>query len=353
MSDTPNKPLEVREPVVGYVHTQGFAALLQQLGISLIVSTYQAQRIVVFTSNGTKLSGLMRTFERPTGMAIDRQRQRIALCAKNRIWFFHDAGTVFQPDGTPLPHDAYFVPRYAHITGDIAAHELHFQQDQLLVVNTRFSCLCTLSQDWSFVPTWRPPFIDACVAEDRCHLNGLVCDAQGPKIVTALGATNTKEGWRDNKAKGGVVIDVPSGEIVVRDLAMPHSPRAYAEKYWVLESGSGTLRVLDLARGQSTPVLTLPGYLRGLAFHDRYAFIGTCKIREKSTFGGMPIEERVKELKCSIQVVDILRGEVVEFLEFTKGIEELFDIKVLVGLTRPQILGFEDDTVNGVYVVPP
>ncbi len=350
MPDSPTKPLTFPEPVVGFVHSTGFAELCTKLKISLLVSTYQAQRIVLFSANGPKLSGLMRGFERPTGMALDGKR--LALSAKNRIWFFDDIGSAYDSDGNLLPYDSYFVPRYGHVTGDIAAHEMHFHRGELIVVNTRFSCLCKLDQHWSFVPTWRPPFIDAYVAEDRCHLNGLVLDSNGPKFATALSSSNTRDGWRAQKATGGIVIDIPSGEVVAHGLAMPHSPRFYDNKYWVLESGKGELHVLDPQNGKCTPVANLLGYLRGLAFYDRYAFIGTCKIREKSTFGGMPIELRAKELKCGVQVVDIVSGQTVEFIEFTKGIEELFDIKVLPGVTQPHILGFEDDTINGVYLFP-
>jgi len=70
-------------------------------------------------------------------------------------------------------HDACFVPRSAHVTGDIAVHELAWAGEELWVVNTRFSCLCTLHPDYSFVPRWRPPFVTAFTADDRCHLNGL------------------------------------------------------------------------------------------------------------------------------------------------------------------------------------
>ena len=43
---------------------------------------------------------------------------------------------------------------------------------ELWVVSTRFSCLCTPHPDYSFVPRWRPPFITALAAEDRCHSTG-------------------------------------------------------------------------------------------------------------------------------------------------------------------------------------
>ncbi len=62
------------------------------------------------------------------------------------------------------------------------------------MVNTRFSCLCTLDPDYSFVPRWRPPFVTALAAEDRCHLNGLALVDGRPKYVTALGMTDTPGG---------------------------------------------------------------------------------------------------------------------------------------------------------------
>ena len=45
------------------------------------------------------------------------------------------------------------------------------------------------------------------------------------RYVTALGETDTAGGWRENKRNGGVLIDVPAGQVVARGLSMPHSPR--------------------------------------------------------------------------------------------------------------------------------
>ncbi len=335
---------------VGYIHTTEIPTFLQANKLSLIVTTYQAQRILVFSAGKERLSMLMRSFERPTGIAVDGPQ--IALCTKNQIWFFANAGIVTNEKGGTLPFDAYFVPRRSHVTGDIAGHDIAWSKGEVIVVNTRFSCLSTLHPDWSFLPGWRPKFITEYAAEDRCHLNGLAVDSNGPRYVTALGATNEKEGWRKKKATGGIVIDVPSNEIISTGLAMPHSPRLHAGRLWVLESGSGELQIIEPKDGKRTTVARLPGYLRGLAFFDRYAFVGTCKIREKSTFGGMPIESRVQDLKCSVQIIDITTGNIVGFIEFNKGIEELFDIRVLTGVANPHVLGFEEDTINGVFVFP-
>ena len=62
--------------------------------------------------------------------------------------------------------------------------------DELWVVNTRFSCLCTLDRSASFAPRWRPPFVTALEPTDRCHLNGLGMVDGRPRYVTALGETD-------------------------------------------------------------------------------------------------------------------------------------------------------------------
>ena len=114
--------------------------------------------------------------------------------------------------------------------------------DELWFVNTRFSCLCTLDRNHSFVARWRPPFVSALIPQDRCHLNGLAMVEGRAAPMPRPGATDAPAGWRTDKARGGVLIDVPSGETIARGLSMPHSPRWYAGKLWLLESGTGTFR---------------------------------------------------------------------------------------------------------------
>src|SRR5581483_2469980 len=122
------------------------------------------------------------------------------------------------------------------------------------IVNTRFSCLATLDADHSFNPRWRPPFVSLLAPEDRCHLNGLAVVDGKPKYVTCLGATDAAGGWRANKRNGGVLLEVPSGKILIDGLSMPHSPRWYANELLVLESGHGTIARVDLATREVHPI---------------------------------------------------------------------------------------------------
>src|SRR3989442_6764476 len=199
-----------------YTQTDSFVALLEQLGASLLVSTYQANKLLVARAARGGLSMLVRTFERPMGLAVDAQRLTIG--TRNQIWFLRNAPDIAPRVEPAGQHDACFLPRSCHVTGDIGVHEMAWAAEELWVVNTRFSCLCTLHPDYSFVPRWRPPFITALTAQDRCHLNGLAIVDGRPKYVTALGQSNTAGGWRANKPQGGFLMGGSSGEIAVRGL---------------------------------------------------------------------------------------------------------------------------------------
>jgi uncharacterized protein (TIGR03032 family) len=160
-----------------------------------------------------------------------------------------------------------------------------------------------------------------------------------PKYVTALGETDTPQGWRADKVHGGCLIDVASGQTVARGFAMPHSPRVHSGRVWMLHSGAGQLVLIDPGNGKAQTVAQLPGYTRGLALYDQYAFVGLSKIRETSTFGGMPIAARRPELKCGVGVVDLTTGRLAAHLEFLTGVEEIFDVQVVPGARCPALSG--------------
>src|SRR5262249_57886966 len=101
----------------------------------------------------------------------------------------------------------------------------------------------------------------------------------------------------------------------------------------------GRLRTFDPASRKAETVTELPGYTRGLALDDRFAFVGLSKIRETATFGGMPIAERRPELKCGVGVVDLGTGRLMAHLEFVTGVEEIFDVQVLPGVRCPALSG--------------
>jgi uncharacterized protein (TIGR03032 family) len=335
-----------------YTQTESFVALLNDLRASLLVTTYQANKVLVVRAQPQGgLSTLVRTFDQPMGVAVDERRMTIG--TRKEVWTLTNAPDI-APQCEPVGmHDACYVPRSCHVTGDIRVHEVAWIGSELWLVNTRFSCLCTLSPDYSFVPRWSPPFITALTPDDRCHLNGLAVVDGKAKYVTALGTTDTAGGWRADKPKGGCLMDVRTGAILVRGLSMPHSPRVHDGRLWVLESGTGQLVCVDPAAGRWQAVAQVPGFARGLAVCGPYAFIGLSKIRSTSGMDGVPLAERAHELKCGVAVVDLRSGALAAMLEFQTAVEEIFDVQFLPNLRFPEIIGFQKETLQHTFVVPP
>lgn len=352
-------PPGAAEPAAFTVTTsRQFASWLLGTETSLAVTTYQSGKIILIGSNKAtgRLSVFERTLERPMGLAFEGGR--LAVATMVQITVFVDAS--HSGDGrravTKEGYDAVFVPQVASYTADLDAHDLAFAASgELVFANTLFSCLATTSQTHSFRPLWRPPFVSRLAAEDRCHLNGLAMKGSAPAYVTVVSETNVADGWRDNRAGGGAVIDVASGEIVCRGLSMPHSPRLHEGRLWVLNSGAGEIGTVDVAKGRFEPVAFCPGYLRGLTFIGPYALVGLSEPRQNRTFAGLPLQDRLATEnvgpRCGIYVIDTRTGDVAHWLRIEGVVNELYDVVALPGIVRPSMIGFRSPEIRRVVSI--
>jgi uncharacterized protein (TIGR03032 family) len=330
-----------------------FPALLRKLGASLLVTTYQAGKLVLVRDEGDHLNTHFRAFQAPMGMAL--AGDRLAVGTTIQVWEFVDVPAVAAKLDPPGRHDACFLPRSSHVTGNIQIHEMAWGAGgELWVVNTRFSCLCTLDGSASFAPRWRPPFVRALEPTDRCHLNGLAMAEGRPRYVTALGETDEPAGWRANKAQGGIVLDVASGEVITRGLSMPHSPRWYAGRLWICESGAGTFGFIDPNTSKYEPIAEVPGFTRGLDFAGNLAFVGLSQVRESAVFSGISITERLAEHErtCGVCAIDLTSGQVVALLRFETAVQEVFAVTVLPGRRYPDLINDDDTLLENSFVVP-
>jgi uncharacterized protein (TIGR03032 family) len=343
-------------------HSALLSGVLEEAGCSLVVSTYQAGQLVAVGVVDEELNMSFCGFDRAMGIAVGPDR--IAVAGRSQIWSLGDHSEI-APEMEPAGrYDRCWLPRSSIVTGGIQCHEIAWGtgegdegdegdelEPELWMVNTLFSCLATPETGYSFRPRWRPPFITALAAQDRCHLNGLAMRDRKPAFVTCFAATDEPGGWRKMPNDSGTILDVATGEVLTTGLAMPHSPRWHDGNLFVLNSGWGRLEHVDLETGQRDVVAAVPGYARGLAIHHNLAFIGLSRIRETATFGGTPIAAYHDQLKCGVGVIDLTTGTTVATLQFDNGVEEIFDVQTLPEVRCPTFGGSHTDG-DEVWVLP-
>lgn len=311
--------------------------LLQKLNISLAISTYQVGKVILISpKNRDELIQLPRNFAKPMGIAVLDNKMAVAGLDEVTILNNSPELAATYPNNRST-YDAFYIPRNTYYTGRIDLHDLAWGKEGLWAVNTRYSCLSIINDKYSFEPKWTPEFVSELVPEDRCHLNGLALVDGKPKYVTALGNTNFESGWRENKANGGVLIDVESQRIVLQNLPMPHSPRVYQDQLLVLLSGTGEIIRVNPSTGSYDIVKTLDGFTRGMDRYDDYLFVGLSKLRTTSkAFQDLPISKR--SVFAGIVVIYLPQMSIVGFIKYESSVDEIYDVRVLPGTQRPGIL---------------
>lgn len=335
-----------------------FSEWLASVDACLSLTTYQAGRLIFI---GRRPDGGVRAHERMIeqcqGLWTDGET--LWTSGLYMLWRFENA--LRQGETTPNGADRKFVPREGRVTGRIDMHDIGLGEidgaRRPVFVNTLYGCLATVSESASFRPVWRPKFLSALVPEDRCHLNGLAMDGARPAFATAVSRSDVADGWRDRRHDGGIVIDVASNEIVASGFSMPHSPRLYDGRLWLLNSGTGEFGIVDPSDGSFTPVCFCPGYARGLAFIGRYAVIGLSRPRHGQSFSGLALDQRLAEKdavpRCGAVIVDIDSGNAVEWLRFEHTIQELYDVAVLPGVRAAEAIGFRSAEIEREITIDP
>lgn len=321
--------------------------LLQKLNCTIAISTYQAGKLIFLSAKDeNSLIQLPRTFARPMGIAENKENNKIALAAKDEIIVFANSKdlAVHYPK-SPNKYDALYMPRVTYHTGPLDIHDLSFgKNDELYAVNTLFSSIIKIDDDYNFTPYWTPPFIDKLVSEDRCHLNGMAMKDGLPKYASAFNQGNTFQSWRDKVTETGVLFDLDSNEVVASELAMPHSPRVFNNELYVLLSATGELVKIDPKTGKYDVVIKIDGFVRGMSLYKDYLFIGLSKLRKNSsTFGKLNFAEKAN--MAGIMLIHLPTASVVGKISYETSVDEIYDVHVLGDKVRPNIM----NTLNENY----
>jgi uncharacterized protein (TIGR03032 family) len=321
--------------------SRGLASWLSRNRCSLAFTSYQTgQLFLVGLLPEGRVSFHQQNYVR--AMGVHATPQRLYVGSLFQIWRLEN---VLAPGERANGNfDKLYVPRNAQTTGDVDVHELTVDKaGRVVFVNSKYSCLATLSITHGFTPLWKPPFISRLAAEDRCHLNGLAMAGGSPAYVTAVSRSDVAGGWRDRRHEGGVLVDVRDNRIVTDQLSMPHSPRVAPDgAVWLLDSGRGMIVRVDPGSGKRTDLAFCPGFLRGLSLHRGFA-VATVSLPRDGTFTGLALDAELRKRDadpwCGLLIVNMRTGDIAEWIRLTGAIRELFDVAVIPETRCPMALG--------------
>jgi len=336
------------------VYSPQIPELLMRLNCSLVVSTFQAGKLIFISPKDEhSLIQLPRNFEKPMGFSFSDDFQKMALgCKDELIIFSANKELAAHYPKKPATYDQLFMPRITYHTGALDIHDVHFGENhQLFAVNTLFSCVVSFDDTYNFTPFWVPPQITELVSEDRCHLNGMAMLRGKPKYASAFNQGNSSQSWRENLLTAGVIYDIETSEVVCQGLAMPHSPKIYNNNLYVLQSATGELTQIDMASGKKITVAHIGGFLRGMTLVGDYLFISRSKLRKNSsTFKSLEIDE--KHNTCAVTAVHLPTGSIAGTINYTSSVDEIYDIHALPNVLRPNILNTKTEDYKLGLITP-
>ena len=331
--------------------TPSFLEFLQLFNISIAVTSYDCQRLIVLRQQRDQLDTLLVPAARPRGMAI--HGNKLTLATYTEIINYYRQNPPFSSgiEDMDADADALFLPRNSHITGDINVHDVAWGEGGLWLVNSRFSCICTLQPNLSFKPRWWPMFLEGPTGNGVAHLNCMAMQDGLPAYATCFGPFTTETGWREAKSLDtGLLMDVQNNQIVLDGLCMPHSPKIYGGKVYVCNSGYGTVVCHDPATQTTQTVLEVQGFTRALTFFQNYMIVCCSRFRKSARAAPLPIAEKYDDSHAGVYIVDMADLSVVAYCRFDGDVGQLYDVAVIEQSAQPLVLGLQDPRVSNLFV---
>lgn len=356
--ETDNKPQsaddKVPEPPTEKVFSVSYDRLFpswhNQKKCTILVTSYQSNFVYSLGIEETA-PDTIKIFPLPVmrPMGIHGDNKTIWVTQTGNIFRYENVG---EQETSGHKHQTY-IPQQVFLSADVDIHDLVSCGDEVWYCSTKFSAVCKPSATKTFEVYWTPPWVTRCdVPEDRCHLNGLCLRDGRPRYVSAAGKTDFRDSWRENRGEG-LIYDIVEDKEVCVNMWMPHSPRWYQNKLWALEAGTGYFGYVDFDTKKFVQKVFIPGFLRGLSFVDNYALIGSSLNRGDATFHGMPLTDKLTELKirprCGVTVINLTTFGAEHWLEFSDAVTELYDVHIIPNQSMTRLMHVTEPILNTSY----
>ncbi len=323
-------------------YSPSVVGLLKKLKVSIALSTYQANKLIFISpSENSRLVQLARNFDKVMGFQFNDKA--LVMATRNKVHLFNNSPRLAKTyPKKPQVYDGLFLPRQTFYTGQVDVHDIHYENEEIFGVNTSFSTVVKLGASYNWEPIWTPPIISSFASEDRCHLNGF-CFRDGKlRYATSLGGGNTIQSWRDTIPGGGILWDVIKGQPIFDNLQMPHSPRIYKDKLYFLESATGTVNMMDLKSEKIERISSMNAFVRGLTIYRDFLFVGKSKLRASNRIF-KDLDMAKKKIQAGIAIIHLPTKKFIGEINYLNSVEEIYDVQILAGSIRPNVLSPEDD----------
>jgi uncharacterized protein (TIGR03032 family) len=238
----------------------------------------------------------------------------------------HDSTDEPPADRPLVPVSSQFLP------GAMYLHDLAMVGDVLHANAVGENAVVALPGDGRTERVWWPRCIETAggpqFGRNHIQLNSI---AAGPTLersyfsASAAELTARRPGHQNWAVDGrGVIFAGDTRDPVARGLTRPHSARLHEGRVWVANSGYGELGVVQ--DGGFSPVVRLPGWTRGLAFVQGYAFVATSQVipRFRQYAPGLDTDRSV----CGVHAVDLASEEVVGSIRWPSG-NQIFGLEAV------------------------
>lgn len=317
------------DPALLQFHVRGaWWDLLEKAKITLLITREYEHLVIALTVvNGKPLTSFLK-MPHPSGLVVDRKENVVHIASTrnpNQLYELAPAtGVLPRRDmkGAALPTHPLIPVRSHFYPGSLYLHDLALIGGRLHGNAVGHNAVVAFrEEEWKRV--WWPRAIETkqgpAFDQNYLQLNSI---AAGRTLKDSFFSASTdvmshrRPGHRNFPVdKRGVIFSGATREVMARGLTRPHSARLHGRDLWVDNSGYGEVGLV--ADGGFEPVAALPGWTRGLCFHEDTAFVGTSRVipRFRQYAPGLDLEKSV----CGLHAVDTRSGRVLGSLTWPNG----------------------------------
>jgi uncharacterized protein (TIGR03032 family) len=314
---------------------------LEAAGGTLIVTReYEHLVVALSAAQGRRRVSYLR-LPHPSGLAVDAARGRLFVASTrnpNMVFELAPGRGLLARDGASaasVPRDALLPVACRYLPGCLYLHDLALIGGKLHGNAVALNAVVALEDDGRFRPVWWPRSIDGPrgprLERNYLQLNSIAAgaDLRGSFFSASTAEPSSRRpGHLNFPVDGrGVVFSGRTRQVIATGLTRPHSARLAGGTLWVANSGYGEIG--RVAGGRFERLAALPGWTRGLCFHQGVAFVGTSRVIPRFRHYAPGVDPRSSE--TGVHAVEAATGRVLGSLVWPLG-NQIFAIELTKGV---------------------